>query len=482
MKQVYRHNIYFYGNRVYGIVAMLIVLGCSTGCKKYLKIPLPVNSISGSDAYSSDQTTSGVLNKIYDELEGDGFLCGASGLGYNASLYVDELQAVSSASAVTKTFYGNVITGDNGGGKTWTLVYSKMQIANTTIEAMRSSSLPYKNQWLGEALFLRGLMYYYLVNTYGDVATPLTSDYTVNGTLPRTPKAGVYQQILADLKEAQVLLGANYVDFNGNTATDRARPNKAAATALLARVYLYLGDWANAEEQAGAIIGNTTYAIETPANVFLVNSKETIWALLPTQGATFLVKDVLAYQIAAGSTPTASLVGVTLSPQLLGSFEPNDARYTSWVGVSTSGTPATNYYFANKYKTKNATANVEALSVLRLSEQYLIRAEARAQRNNLTGAVSDINVIRTRATLPGTTAASQMDILAAILQERRIEFFTEMGHRFFDLKRTGKLDGVMSVVSPQKGSNWASYMQYWPIPTGETLLNPNLKQTPGYQQ
>jgi len=482
MNRLYKHNINFYGNRVFSLAAMLIVLGCSTGCKKYLKIPLPVNSISGSDAYSSDQTTSGVLNSIYYDLETENHLSGLSGLGYNASLYVDELQTVSSASAITQTFYGNVITGDNGGGQTWTVLYPDMQIANTTIEAMRSSTLAYKSQWLGEALFLRGLMYYYLVNTYGDVAMPLTSDYTVNGSLGRTPKADVYKQVVADLKEAQSLLGTNYVDYNGNPATDRARPNKAVATALLARVYLYLGDWVNAEVQASAVIGNTTYAIEAPANVFLTKSKETIWALLPTQGLGFVVKDVVAYQVTAGTTPTTSGVGVILSPQLLGTFEPNDARYTNWVGVSTTGTPAINYYFANKYKTKTGTAPVEALSVLRLSEQYLIRAEARAQQNNLTGAISDINVVRTRATLPGTTAASQTDILSAVMQERRIEFFTEMGHRFFDLKRTGKIDGVMGVVSPQKGSKWASYMQYWPIPTSETLRNPNLKQTAGYQQ
>ncbi len=56
------------------------------------------------------------------------------------------------------------------------------------------------------------------------------------------------------------------------------------------------------------------------------------------------------------------------------------------------------------------------------------------------------------------------------------------GFRFFDLKRMGSIDNVMTIVSPQKNSNWAPYMQYWPIPTSETLANLNLKQTPGYQQ
>jgi hypothetical protein len=194
-----------------------------------------------------------------------------------------------------------------------------------------------------------------------------------------------------------------------------------------------------------------------------------------------VVADAAAYQVNAGSTPGASQVGAILSPQLLSSFEPNDTRYTSWVGVSTVGT--TNYYYANKYKIKStAPATTETLVVLRLAEQYLIRAEARAQQNNLAGAISDLNVIRTRAGLPGTTATAQADILAAIGKERRVELFTEMGHRFFDLKRTGNIDAVMAIVSPQKGSNWASYMQYWPIALSETQRNPNLKQTPGYQQ
>jgi hypothetical protein len=469
----------FRQTRIFLMAVVIVVLAMTTGCKKYLNIPLPVNEISGSDAYGSDVTTAGVLNDIYYNLELPGRLSGSGGLGNYAGLYTDELQTVSTSSAVLQTFYVNKITGNNGGGYSWNQLYPQINTANVTIEAMRTSSLPFKNQWLGEALFLRGLLYYYLTNIYGDVALALTSDYVVNGSLSRSPQADVYKQIIADLKEAQGLLSTDYVDYTGAAATDRARPNKAAATALLARVYLYTGDWANAEAQAGAVIGNTAYAIETPANVFLVTSRENIWGITPTQGLAYVVADPLAYQIKPGTTPAASLVGSILSPQLVSSFEPNDARFTNWVGVSTVG--ATNYYFANKYKIiSSAPALTETLVMLRLSEQYLIRAEARAEQNNLPGAISDINVIRTRAALPGTTASSQAEILAAIAQERRIEFFTELGHRFFDLKRTGSIDAVMGVVSPQKGSSWASYMQYWPILTSETQTNTKLKQTPGY--
>jgi hypothetical protein len=458
-----------------GSMVFLLLAG---GCKKFLNIPLPANSVAGSDAYGADQTTSGVLNGIYNKLLSSSLA--GTGIGYYAGLYTDDLQNVSITNTTTKLWYSNVITGTYG-GVYWTYLYNQIGVANTTIEAMRPSSLPNRNQWLGEALFLRALMYYYLVNMYGDVALAVSSDYKVNNVLSRAPKSSVYQQIVADLKEAQGLLGAGYVDYNGNTATDRARPDQAAAAALLARVDLYLGNWADAETLSTAVIGNPAYTLETPANVFLATSKENIWGLLPPSGLGFSVADARNYVFTPGTNIVTSQVNVALSPSLVNSFEPGDLRLTKWTDTTTTGTPT--YYYAHKYRVIGPVAKAtETLTLLRLAEQYLIRAEARAQQNNLAGAASDLNVIRSRAGLPGTTAATQAGLLTAIAQERRVELFTEQGHRFFDLKRTGKIDAVMGTVSPQKGSAWQTYMQYWPIPTTETLVNPNLTQTPGYQQ
>jgi len=117
---------------------------------------------------------------------------------------------------------------------------------------------------------------------------------------------------------------------------------------------------------------------------------------------------------------------------------------------------------------------------LRLAEQYLIRAEAMAQQNKIPEAAADLNVIRSRAGLPNTTAATQSAMLAAILQERKAELFTEWGHRWLDLKRTNTVDSVMSVVAPQKGGTWQSIQKYYPIPQSELNADPNLVQTPGY--
>ena len=114
--------------------------------------------------------------------------------------------------------------------------------------------------------------------------------------------------------------------------------------------------------------------------------------------------------------------------------------------------------------------------MFRLAEQYLIRSEARAQQNNLSGAASDLNTIRARAGLGVTPAATQADLLLAIEKERWVELFTEMSDRWFNLKRTGRIDAVLSLTKPQ----WQSFQALYPIPTTEITANPKLLQNPGY--
>jgi len=121
--------------------------------------------------------------------------------------------------------------------------------------------------------------------------------------------------------------------------------------------------------------------------------------------------------------------------------------------------------------------------VLRVAEQYLIRAEARAHLNKLNDAIDDINVIRARASLGGLPYLQEQNgVLDAVAKERQIELFAEWGHRWFDLKRTGKIDSVMSQITPQKigGGMWNSYQQLYPIPRGEMISDPNLTQNNGY--
>jgi hypothetical protein len=320
------------------------------------------------------------------------------------------------------------------------------------------------------------------VNTYGDVPLALTSDYRTNNTLSRAPKEQVYAQIIADLKDAQSQMGEAYFAGISPGSTQRARPNKLAATALLARVYLYQKDWANAEAQATAVISNAAYQLEQDLNkTFTTTTKEAIWYLLTVDPINYANNDAQAFIPSTNPPGVTSITPGALNASLVNSFEQGDIRREKWVGTFTA-TNGTIFYYPFKYQ-KNPSSTPEALMVLRLSEQYLIRAEARAQQGNITGAGSaqeDVDAIRAKALLTGTTATDKNAMLAAIAQERKIELFTEWGHRWFDLIRTDKVDEVMSVLTPQKGGVWDPNHKILPIPFSETQLNQNIKQNPGY--
>ncbi|HMG68727.1 MAG TPA: RagB/SusD family nutrient uptake outer membrane protein, partial [Chitinophagaceae bacterium] len=184
--------------------------------------------------------------------------------------------------------------------------------------------------------------------------------------------------------------------------------------------------------------------------------------------------------------PTTAVSGVNypvyLDSNLVNSFEINDQRKTNWIGKVTPTPPGTKtYYYPFKYKSATQNASViEYNMMLRLAEQYLIRSEARAEQNNISGAQGDLNVIRNRAGLLSTTANDIASLLSAILLERRHELFTEWGHRWLDLKRTGNADAVMDLACPSKGGTWNTYWQLYPLPSYDLLQDPNLTQNSGY--
>jgi hypothetical protein len=345
-----------------------------------------------------------------------------------------------------------------------------------------------RNQILGEAKFVRAFIFYYLVNLYGDIPLAISTDWAINSSLPRAPKAQVYAQIVSDLLDAQSLLNENYLDGTLLKITkDRLRPTKWAAAALLARIYLFMGDYANAELQASIIINNSSlYSLPNLNSTFLKNSNEAIWQLQPTV-ASHNTEDAWIFIIPpTGLTDVAgssSGYPVYLSNYLLNSFEIGDMRKNLWIDSTVINT--TTYYYPFKYKSATLDAPLtEYLMVLRVGEQYLIRSEARAQQNNLGGAIADLDKIRQRAQLPlvanTNPGISKADLLNKILHERQVELFSEWGHRWLDLKRTDVIDAVMKTVTVLKGGEWNSYKQFYPILVTDIQKDANLNQNPGY--
>lgn len=483
---MFLQTIYKYENISIKLLLPFLLCLCSilqTSCKKGLVIDPPFDTPVGEKVFSTNSSAAGVLTGLYSVLAQNGVMTGSTeSISLTGGLSADEFALHPNANAIYKVRYTNALArGDNY----WAAIYSNIYNVNAAIEGLSNSTTltpSVKQQLLGEAKFLRAFFYFYLVNLFGDVPLITTTNYKVDALAARTSKDLVYEQIVADLTDAQSLLSVGYLAANVvDASNDRVRPTKAAATAMLSRVYLYLGQWSKAEMQASSLINNTTsYSLVTDPNaVFIKNSTEAIWQLQPVNPG-WNTEDARFFILTGAPDPFSK--PVYLSNFLLSGFEVGDLRKINWTGYVTAN--SVTYYFANKYKVATQNEPVtEYLMVLRLAEQYLIRAEARAQQDNIAGAKEDLNAIRTRAGLANTVANDRTSLLTAILHERQVELFTEWGHRWFDLKRTGNIDAVMGApggVCAAKGGTWSSYKALFPIPQADMNKNPNLVQNTGY--
>lgn len=452
---------------------LLIVWLCS--CETFLDVEPPNTKILGELVFEDDATAVAAISGLYLELSSSSNFAGGSPFSIVglAGLSADELQTYEALEPEFVDFQTNNIIPDNRNILgLWTSLYKVIYQANAILEGLEKSDKVTpgtSSQLRGESLFIRALCHFYLVNCFGDVPLVLTTDYKANAVVSRTPTDIVYNQVEEDLLEAESLLNTVYV------SQGKARPNKFAATALLARFYLYTQDWPRAEDKATNIITQSTlYGLPPDLNsVFVAGSKEAIWQLQSQDGSRYANE---GYYF----SPSIALSYNVLNDTLLSAFEPNDQRKNDWIRTISTGV-----YLPYKYKksSNNTGPQTEEYSVvLRLAEQYLIRAEARAQQpGKLNLAIADVNMIRDRAGLavlqdtdPGISKDS---LLIVIEQERRIEFFAEWGHRWFDLKRWGRATGVLDPVKP----NWSSYDTLYPLPEEELRRNPNLRpQNNGY--
>lgn len=454
-------------------------------CEKLVAVDSPVTSSNSSTVYSSDATATSVVIGIYDQLSTGSFLSGRYSLSLYAGLSADEFNIFNNIADVSVSqYYRNDISPVNSNGVSfWAEIYPYIYKANDLLSNLQNAvgiSDAVKSQLSGEAHFFRALCYFYLVNLYGDVPITETTAYQSNSRLSRSPAADVYKFIINDLKLAQEQLNVDYVAGNSITSTDeRIRVNKAAATALLARVYLFTKDYASAEQASNSVINNTELYDTVPlSNVFLKNNKEAIWQLQPVDAGVNTSDATLFVIQPSGPNNTSNFVW--LNNALLNSFEPGDKRRSEWIGSVTvsSGT----YLFPYKYKINTYGAPVtEYQTVLRLGEQYLIRSEARIQQGKTAEGIEDLNIIRRRAGLSDYEGSMDKSaLLTAILHERQVELFSEYGSRWLDLKRTDKVDEVMSVITPLKGGTWKKEYALYPIAQYELSLNQNLQQNAGY--
>lgn len=452
------------------IINIIYVIGCISvifSCSDFLDIDVPKDQVDTNVVFNDDKTAVAAMNSVYIGLLNDGFLGGNINSNiFLMSCYTDELIVTTSQDIDIKYFYELNIQADNIAiRQLWNSTYQQIYKVNSILEGLNNSvglSDEMKKQVRGEALAVRGLLHFYLTQTFGNVPYVTSIDYNINKRIGKLDSAIIMQNVINDLLEAEELLKPL------NITSERIKINRNVVEGFLARMYLYQENWSLAQEYAERLINNPNYQLETLENTFLKDSRSAIWQLKPLMNG-FNTYDAMFHVFSFVPAPF-----VKLNLELVNAFELDDQRKLNW--IKSVGSSNENFH-AYKYKSVGSTSPSKEYSmILRIEEMYLIAAEATAELQNWSISNNYINNLRQRANLPNVNYQSINEATNKILQERKVEFFCELGHRFYDLKRKNHLEDL-TVNKP----NWQPHLNVLPIPQTELILNPNLlPQNTGY--
>jgi hypothetical protein len=345
----------------------------------------------------------------------------------------------------------------------WVNVYTLINASNLVLSKMEELQLTDDNS-KGTALFCRALGHFDALRQFGQFTVsnskygiPISTKYLDSKAALAIPRATVsesYQQIINDLLEAIKVLKYD---------TSRFFITKAAAEALLARVYLYQGDNDNAILYAGKVIANTAYKLNAKYN-----------DIYDVEGSSEALFELQFLGIDGNSlTEFLSVSPPEVSANYTNFFKPmddeNDPRSYKYYD---SGKEV----FCDKYGTRDSEIDGNAI-IIKLSEMYLIRAEALAKKNpqDLTAALADLNVVRQRA-LPAKpyiiTDVPNLDTFVTILLSENAREFGFEGHYWFDIVRLNRAVSVLNIPA---------FRTVYPIPQNEiTISHGVLEQNPGY--
>ena len=355
-------------------------------------------------------------------------------------------------------------------GGPWAAIYSTINVANHIIEKAPTISDANladteRNVIIGEAHFIRALAYFDLARGWGGVPIKLTptNNPDVGDGIPRSTQEQVYELVASELQRAEELLPET---------VNRIRATKYTAWALQARLALYRQQWEQAINHASKLIALTdAYGLIEPFATWFLNgavqTRESIFEIAFSAQNPNGLRTRMSLLAKGGEyryRPGDAVVNTLRSPKTGGDRialldSARQGGVTQYAGALYYRSPATDPSY-----------------VLRIAEQYLIRAEAYAHLEQLKEAAADLNRVRRRAKLDPIAAETQSALLDAILEENRLEFLWE-AHRYFDLSRTGRLKEQVEALKPNLRIE--SHLERFPIPVDEVILG-GLEQNPNY--
>jgi len=431
--------------------------------------PEPVNAVSDANPIFDLTSAQTALRGVYRSLGNTGYY-GESWvtLGFFPSGDIKNLTTGGASNLVTVNYRSD----DVNFSTTWSAIYVSINRANNVIAKIPPVTDPLfttalKNQYLGEAKFIRALCYFDLARGWGGVQLVLDPTGSIDNIPARTRSslADTYAQILSDLTDAEALLPVG-------APINRIRVTQETVWALRARVHLYKQEWALADQYASKLISSPNYKLVSPFSSWfagnVIGTQESIFELEFSAQNPSTIRAQMQHPSRGGTyryAPTDAFVQILRDKNVAG------GRRALIDSVTQSGITQ---WFGNLYYRNPAT---DPAYILRIAEMYLIRAEARAHTADLSGSLDDLNEIRKRAGVPISTSATEEDLLLDIENERRLEFALEP-HRWYDLVRTGRAKVVLEgLSSATKVDPWENV---FPIPNLQIQLDPNLKQNPGY--
>ena len=467
--------------------------------------------VSCSNLLETNPKDSIPSEKVFPTLSGnEALLLGAYDMMQSTYLYgcdlicVPEILAdncgLSPGGYIYKLEYRNAI---GSGCNIWSDAYQIIAVTNDIISAIDKVSVDdaetgRRDKIKGEALFVRGLMYFDLIRAYSrepghlvnnfDLGVPLiTESFTSMGpdAYPsRSDINSVWAQIESDLGDAFNLLQNNDAD------NFPQRPTSYSAKALLARVYLYESKWQEAVNAATWVIDQKNPALYTGDYKDLyTNGVESIYELRFSTSealgssslhAMYAVNDGWTGTEGAGYISNGKGSGegeLIVANNLLAQFETGDKRLTMMRKAYFGGDQSVIVWWTGKFNSWQGAFGQDNIPIIRISEMYLIRAESALNlpAPDYTTARSDIDALRAARGLAATTAGNGT-LAAAVQKERRLELCFE-GHRFFDLKRLG-LD--ITKEPPSVTLPYTDFRVVAGIPQTEMDVNDNLINNPGY--
>ena len=430
-----------------------------TACQDQLELQ-PSQSVSEDLALNSDKNVKAVLIGAYDQLGVDDVF-GGNTLRNSELLGGDgELRWVGTFNGPREIFNKGITTGNDDVAEVWLESYETINITNNVLSALEIVNEDDRATVQGEALFIRSLLYFELVRFYAKpyeagqantqpgvplVLTP-TRGISDENKIARSTVDEVYNQIIGDLSKAESDLPED----------NEWRASAGAAAALLARVYLQKGDYAAARDAANRVIESGNYSLlANYKDVFGrdENSSEDIFAIqITTQDGVNSMTTFFSIQGFGGRDGDIEIL-----PGHLNLYNAADKRLALFFEANGDVT------YSGKWN--NQFGNI---SLIRLAEMYLIRAEANFRLGTTVGAtpLADYNKVHTRAGLPAATSIT----LAEILLERRRELAQE-GFKIHDVKRLKQNVGNFT---------YDANKLVFPIPSREIEANPNLTQNAGY--